>query len=345
MKKSFFRTIISIGLVCSLSLCLFSCGKSDKSTKDGKHRSASKSICNPLTGESNLNADAVGKRPVAVVMNNAPAARPQWGLCTPDIVFEGITEAGITRMLCLYSDVNDIPKFGSVRSARHDFIEIAEGFDAIFVHWGGSTFAYDALKNRNINDIDGMSNAKYFARDNTRNVGIEHRGYTTGENIKRCISDLNIRDKIKSSYSSPFKFEKKSKKYDNACSSIKFSFSPYYNHTFKYNSEDKLYYNYMNNKKMVDADGKQMSRKNVVILYIPSFRVINSAGSVDMDLTGGKGVIASNGTYKEITWKKGNTPSNMISLYNTDGSEFKLNVGNSYIGIVPSKRSNLTAIK
>ena len=46
---------------------------------------------------------------------------------------------------------------GSVRSARHDFLEIAEGLDAVFVHWGGSVYAYDALKQRNVDDIDGMT--------------------------------------------------------------------------------------------------------------------------------------------------------------------------------------------
>lgn len=345
MKNFKSKSIISIVLVCCISLCLFSCNKSKDAKKEDKNKSASKAICNPLTGENNFSADAVGKRPIAVVMNNAPAARPQWGLCTPDVVVEGITEAGITRMLCLYSDVKDIPKFGSVRSARHDFIEIAEGFDAIFVHWGGSTFAYDALKKRNVDDIDGISSAKYFARDNSRNVGREHRGYTTGKKIEQGINDLKIRQEVKSAYATPFKFCKKQKKYDKACESVKVSFSPNYNHTFKYNSEDKLYYNYMNTKKMVDADGKQMSRKNVIILYFPSYKVINSYKSVDMDLTGGKGLLVSNGTCKDITWKKGNTPSNMISLYNADGSDLKLNVGNSYIGIVPAGRESLTTIK
>ena len=62
---------------------------------------------NPLTGMSGF--DAQGKRPVAVMINNSKPARPQWGLCTPDIVVEGVTEAGITRMLWLYADIDDVP--------------------------------------------------------------------------------------------------------------------------------------------------------------------------------------------------------------------------------------------
>ena len=139
----------------------------------GSQQAQTQQTVNPLTGLSGFREAAVGRRPVAVMINNAPAARPQWGLCAPDIVLEGLAEGGITRMMWLFADVQSIPKIGSVRSARHDFLEIAEGLDAVFVHWGGSVYAYDALKQRNVDDIDGMTYSNtYFYRDRTRNVGI-----------------------------------------------------------------------------------------------------------------------------------------------------------------------------
>ncbi len=95
------------------------------STSGESSQSLEAADIDPLTGLSGFKAQ--GKRPIAVVVNNSKPARPQWGLFTPDIVFEGVTEAGITRMLWLYSDINKIPdKVGSLRSARHDFVEIAE---------------------------------------------------------------------------------------------------------------------------------------------------------------------------------------------------------------------------
>ena len=352
MRKLRVNSIVAILLAVCLMVCTFGCGKENSDGKDdgktpgkGDSQAASKPLTNPLTGENNLNASQAGKRPVAVVVNNVPKARPQWGLCTPDIVVEGLVEAGITRMLWLYSDVTQIPKVGSIRSARHDFIEVAEGFDAIFVHWGGSPNAYDAIKSRRVQDIDGKTRGQYFARDTSRRVPKEHTGYTTGEKIQQAISDLSFRSDIKSTYATPFNFNKSAQTYSGGeCKSIKISFSDDYNHTFKYNAEDKLYYNYMNQNKMVDSDGKQMAITNVITLYIPSFKVINSSGSIDMDLTGGKGVIASNGTYQNIKWEKGNTPSKMIKLYTEDGKELKLNAGKSYIGLVPANRSGLSVI-
>ena len=49
-------------------------------------------------------------------------------------------------MLCMFADASRLPdKIGPTRSARHYFVEIAEGFDSIFVHFGGSPQGYNAL--------------------------------------------------------------------------------------------------------------------------------------------------------------------------------------------------------
>ncbi|MBQ2775445.1 MAG: DUF3048 domain-containing protein [Clostridia bacterium] len=300
---------------------------------------------NPLTGMSGF--DAQGKRPVAVMINNSAPARPQWGLCTPDIVVEGVTEAGITRMLWLYADVNDMPdKVGSLRSARHDFVEIAEGLDALFVHWGGSKYAYNAINGRDVDHLDGMAyTQKYFFRDTERtNVSIEHRGYTTGEAVKKGFEKLNLRQDIDSKYSSPFAFADDVRTPDGgACKTVDIVFSKYCNHTFTYNTSDSLYYNNINGSPMKDADGKQMAVKNVIILYCGISSMGDDAGCIDMNLTSGSGVLLSNGAYENITWEKGSA-SDMLKLYSADGKELQLNAGKSYIGLVPNSNKAQTVI-
>lgn len=47
------------------------------------------------------------------------------------------------------------------------------------------------------------------------------------------------------------------------------------------------------------------------------------------DLAGGKGVLASQGTYTEIKWSK---KDGKLSLTTTDGQPLKLNPGRSWIG-------------
>lgn len=298
---------------------------------------------NPLTGLTGLDENSYGKRPIAVVVENSPAARPQWGLCSPDIVIEGIVEGGITRMLWLYADVNSIPKVGPVRSARHDFVEMAEGLNAVFVHSGGSWTAYDVLKRRNVDHVDGMS-GKYFFRDKSRNVASEHTLYTNGESIAKSISALKINTQIDMAYWAPFKFTTAATPgmpSSGVCQNVSFAFSSSYKHMFKFNATDKLYYNYMNAKPMVEDGGKQMAVTNVIILYLPVFPWNDTQGHMELDLTDGKGVFVANGGYENITWKKG-TPNDMLLLYSSDGSDLKLNPGKSYIGYVPTSQAGNT---
>ena len=57
---------------------------------------------NLLTGVADLSEGAIGKRPVAVMVNNIPAAMPQYGVAKADIIFE-IPVEGDDKILWLYT--------------------------------------------------------------------------------------------------------------------------------------------------------------------------------------------------------------------------------------------------
>ncbi|MEG1550752.1 MAG: DUF3048 domain-containing protein [Oscillospiraceae bacterium] len=341
MEKTIIKRALS-GILCVafIGTAFASCGKgkidqvSTEPTSVPTTESAVKNI-NPLTGLDDLSSSAVNKRPVAVMVENSPSARPQWGLCSPDIVVEGVVEGGITRMMWLFSDISKAPKIGPTRSARHDYVEVAEGLDAIYVHFGGSNLAYDKIKADKVDDIDGMVLGSYFARDSSRNVSSEHTAYTTGENIVKAIASKKYRTEVKETYKAPFKFSPELKVLTGGtCNQITAEFSNNYKHTFKYNAEDKLYYNYMNTAEMKDANGKTMAVSNVVILYTNVKSVGDSAGHMDWDLKGGKGYYASNGKFEKITWSKGGASERLVIMA-SDGNELQFNTGKMWIGFVP----------
>ena len=179
MNKTLVK-VISILMVLSVVMLSFAaCGDDEGYTKADATESTTETTTeapkatnvNPFTGEATLSDSAIGARPVAVMIENHPDARPQWGMSTPDVIIEGMVEGGITRMMWLYADVSQMPKVGPTRSARHDFVEIAAGMNAIYAHWGGSgqangLYAYGALSKYGIDNIDGMKySGKYFKRD------------------------------------------------------------------------------------------------------------------------------------------------------------------------------------
>lgn len=76
---------------------------------------------NLLTGLADLTDAAIGKRPVAVMVNNIPAAMPQYGVEKADIIFEIPVEGDQTRFMALYADYTTVPQICAIRSCRYYF--------------------------------------------------------------------------------------------------------------------------------------------------------------------------------------------------------------------------------
>lgn len=371
MKKNIIKVLSVVMALTMLMLTFGACKNGDEyeqtgdvSTTNGEEATTGKENelpknVNSLTGKADLSESAIGARPIAIMVENTPAARPQWGLTTPDVVIEGVVEGGITRMMWIYADATDIPsKVGPVRSARHDYVEIAKGMNAIFVHWGGSnekgfTLAYPTIKNLGVNNIDGMTySGTYFFRDTTRSTSSEHRGCTSGENIQKAIAKIGYSTKQTVSNWQPFDVAVDGTEaiwgdssVTGPCSSITITFSSGYVHTFKYDKDSKKYVNYLNNKVMTDGNnGKQMAVENVIVMYTPITTLNTSKGHKEwnMEITNGEGCYVSNGVGQKIYWKK-DGKSGALKFYGINGKELTVNPGQTWIGVVPQEnRTTIT---
>ncbi|MFZ2187242.1 MAG: DUF3048 domain-containing protein [Candidatus Moraniibacteriota bacterium] len=89
----------------------------------------------PISG---LPCDNWNRRPLAIMQPGDVTARPAAGFSEADMVIEmPVITASVTRLMAVYI-CNTPSEVGSMRSARHDFIDLAKGLDAIFVSWGRS---------------------------------------------------------------------------------------------------------------------------------------------------------------------------------------------------------------
>lgn len=358
MNKKIIKICSIIMVMALIALSLTACGgkeyeKTENTTDQSEATSnteAQKPLgnINPLTGEANLADSAVGLRPVAVMVENSPQARPQWGLTTPDIVIEGLVEGGITRMMWLYADATKIPKIGPVRSARHDYAEIAKGLNAIYAHAGDSPQANSFMKSAGVDNIDGLS-APGFKRDSSRKA--PHNLTTSGKDLLSTISKYKINTKAKDTNWMPFTFAEDTRAafgdMSGSCSSISVTFSQSYKHTFKYNADEKVYYNYMNNKEMKDGNNNEtMKVTNVILIYCPVSTIPGEekSGRQDWNLdNGGKAVFVSHGYGEQITWKK-EGKSAPLKFYGKDGKLLTVNKGKTWIGILPDKNQAYTQV-
>ena len=83
---------------------------------------------------------------VAVVVDNAPEARPQSGIADAPLVFEVPVEGGRTRFLAVFPLDADVREVGPVRSARPYLAVLAGTLHAPLVHVGGSDEALRSLR-------------------------------------------------------------------------------------------------------------------------------------------------------------------------------------------------------
>lgn len=350
MKKyvKLFSVILALAMVATLFGCKKEVEEPTTTTKPPTTAATTEDSVkeyNPLTGDKDFDPEAIGKRPVAIVVENLEPARPQWGIETPDILVEGEVEGGISRMLWIYADWNTVPeKVGPIRSARPSYVEFSEMFDAIFIHWGGShskyeyTGGYSVMKRDNVKHYDGMNGGALFGRDSTRSTSSEHRGIVNGKALPDAIASRDFRKEIKEKHYPNFKFNGKVKDAGEAQAStvnLKFS-SRTDTRAFTYNTDDGKYHS---------GDWQtDVSFENVIILSTPSTYITTPykrGGSVtyvnyDILRSEGTGYYASNGTITEIDWS---TKSGTIVLKNKEGKRLGLNKGNSYIGFCSSNNS------
>ncbi|MEY2399572.1 MAG: hypothetical protein QOJ00_2746 [Actinomycetota bacterium] len=125
--------------------------KADTKTTRSTHAPTSTSAAAPadvapLTG---LAVDPATKGRVALVVkiDNAPKARPQYGLGAADIVVEEGVEGGITRLATIFQS-KDAAVVGPVRSARTSDLHVAEPLGRPLFAYSGTNSHFQALIDR-----------------------------------------------------------------------------------------------------------------------------------------------------------------------------------------------------
>ena len=288
-------------------------------------------------------------RPYAVMINNNHAAWPQCGIQDAYLVYEIIAEGGITRMMALYKD-KDTAKIGSIRSARHYFIDYAEENDAIFVHWGGSPQAYSRIYS-GINDIDGIAlEGSVFFRDKTLKRDYEHTGFTSMENVKNYAESKGFtRDSVKDLLLNYSVDEVSLEELDNAQSAqeVVIKYSSYHTTSYEYDEENKVYKRSMSNTPNVDlVTGEQYTAKNIIVYGVSNYTLNDgeNKGRQDINNLGnGTGYFITDGYAVPITWEKSSHSAQTIYRL-SNGEEITVNDGNTFIQIYPTNTGSLTIV-
>jgi len=314
--------------------------KKDTTNKIPVNFSGTKTAC--LLDGTSVSKDLAKRHPLAVMVENHPAARPQAGLSKASIIYEAIAEGGITRFMLLFS-CYDADKVGPVRSARTYFVDWAEEYNAFYAHAGGAQNALTKIVEDNVLDLNHNSTA--FWRQNDGRA-LEHTLYTTTPKLYQYAQDSGY--DINSSDFIPWKF-----KTDIAASQrptqgkgaiIDFSNSDTYKVKWTYDPKSNMYLRELSGTAQKDENtNKQLEAKNIIIAaYTRS--AVESGGKTVYDFnTIGSGEIKvlMDGTVIEGTWKKDKAKTR-TKFYDKNSQEIKFNPGTTWIEIVNPDTGGVT---
>lgn len=299
---------------------------------------------NLLTGVPDLSEAAIGKRPVAVMVNNHEAARPQYGIEQADILYEIPVEGDITRLMALYADYTKVPKICPIRSCRYYFPAFSQGYDAFYVNWGIDDGIADYLEALQLDQYDGIQNAgNLFGRDENRlaaGYSLEHTGYFDGTRFGEAAQAEGRRMELSEDMNrTAFQFgglNEQIKPSGERCTNVEINFGASHS-SFEYDETTATYKKSMNGTPHIDGNtNQQLTFKNVLILET-EISVRDEVGHKNLDWDGGPesiGYYISNGAVEQVQWAKDpNNERSRIFLYDETGNEIKVNRGKTYIAV------------
>lgn len=293
-----------------------------------------KHVYQALNGLEVTDPVLASRRPLAVVVENHPDARPQSGLSKADVVYETVAEGGITRFLAIYQ-TRQAQNIGPIRSARTYFADIANELGAVFAHVGGNSDVLEGLKQNHyprLLNLDQFFHDQLFHRISERPM--PHNVYSSVERLYSFIKDDkasgNYRDWL---YTDIFAGSQGAER-------VWVNFSePAYQVSYVYNPSKGDYERYLAGKPHVDAEGNiPIFVKNIIVQSVKTWAVkTDTPLSIAMDLSsGGPAYVFAQGQVAIGTWKQ--AADGRTRYYDSAGREIGLLRGVTWVELVPEEK-------
>ncbi len=289
----------------------------------------------PLSGDK-VPKEMVNRRPLAVMIENIPKARPQAGLDKADFIYEVLTEGAITRFLAVYLH-GDADELGPVRSARPYYIERLLEYDAIFAYCGGSEAAKEMVRREGVASLDELEAAGRSAYWRVKRRSTPHNLYTSTKKLR----DIGTKRGYEKSVVLPeLLFLNPDEENPGGITSqilvINYpkSFSIV---RWEYNFQGKVYSRYQGGAAHRDSvTGLQLTGANIIVQYVNT-KIIDRMGRRDLSMIGrGRAILFTGGKSYSGIWLKSGTRTQTF-FYGENGKVFKLNPGQTWVEVVPTE--------
>ncbi len=298
-----------------------------------------------------VSKDIGDRRPVAIMLNNIEDAMPMSGVSYADVLYECVVEGGITRMMGVFENYDDLEKIGSVRSCRNYFVYYALEFDAIYCHYGQSSYALPLLEQDNVDNLSGLAAIGDTVYYRTTDRVAPHNAYASAKGIKKGIEDMGYRNVYRDDYSGKFTFTRdddlndltEEESYDAVHVEPGYKINKPW---MDYDPQDCKYHRYQYGEKQIDdLTGEQLAFDNIILQY-SSWEQIDDKGYLGFDCHGGGNMTyITMGKAVDGSWISFGGENGAVRYFDSDGEEIVLNQGKTLIEIIQDTEGDKVVIK
>jgi DUF3048 family protein len=302
-----------LAVVLLVLVTLAACGgDDDDSTARTTTARAGQPTLAPLTGKR-VAAGVADRAALSVKIDNHHVARPQAGIDEADIVFEELTEGGITRFLAVFQSQLP-PEVGPIRSVRAVDPALITPLGGVFAYSGGTAVNVDAVRKTPVTTVDETAAGDAMHRIAQREP--PHNLYGTSSKLLALAGDHDAPPK-------PLFVYGRARASANAspCTTFGVKFSGSFQSNWV--RKNPVWSRSENDEPFVTTSGKQVTATNLVVLQLKD-------QSRDAAVGTGDAIVLRDGTLARGTWER-RDERDAFHLTDASGATLPLAPGNTWV--------------
>ncbi len=316
-------TQIGVGLALALSLSLAACTDSPPKQPAPTPAPSATPTYSSFTG---LTIEAA-KPVLAVKIDNTRAAHPQAGLSQADVVYLEEVEAGLTRLLGIFS--SRLPRtVGPVRSARESDLELLRQYgEPALAYSGAHSKLLPIIRRAPLYDVSPDKATGAYRRDSSR-----PRPYNLFADPARLLAKA-----LKASPARDIGFRFGEAPAGGIAQESVTVRYPAARATFTWSSKDKRWLLSMDGRRVMAAEGGQLGGTTVVIQYVNvrSSRFGDFLGNRTpyiQTVGSGTALVLRDGQQHQARWSRSNASSG-TTFTTTDGKPITFATGQVWVAL------------
>jgi hypothetical protein len=276
--------------------------------------------------------------PMAIMVDDAPAARPQAGFNGASIVYQAPADGGQTRYMLVFQEGSSAD-VGPVRSARPYFVRWAAEYHALLGHYGGDNQSLTQVipgLAKSIYNMDALNGGGCpYHRISTRLM--PHNAYTNTSALRACLPKKHYPTTIDPTVPlRPFTDDLPLSQRPSAATIT----IPYRSQVvgYTYVRSTDSYLRSVGGRPQIDQSNKtRVTARNVIVLWqtLTTYTEPGHNRPVVGQIGTGKAMVFRDGQAIPATWQKKND-TDLTRLYDASGQEIPLVRGRIFIQIVPT---------